>query len=115
MSLFRTPQIVLFTRDDHGLEPVADGQHAAVILWTDDVSAGYERLIELGARPVKPPEPWFDRLLIAWVEDLDGASGSGRTERQVTKPLPQYRSHFDKELHCAVPDFNRYPGCPVRP
>lgn len=34
------------TRDDHGLEPVADGQRAAVILWTDDVSAGFERLIE---------------------------------------------------------------------
>ena len=119
MSLFRTPQVVLFTRDidrasafyhalgfeevfrtplagtpihvdfaldgyriglateastrdDHGLTPVAVGQRAAVILWTDDVPAGYERLIGLGARPVKPPEPWLDRLLIAWVEDLDG-------------------------------------------
>jgi catechol 2,3-dioxygenase-like lactoylglutathione lyase family enzyme len=119
MSLFRTPQIVLFTqdidrasafyqalgfeevfrtpltgtpihvdfaldgyriglateastRDDHGLDPVAAGQRAAVILWTDDVPTGYERLIELGATPVKPPEPWLDRLLIAWVEDLDG-------------------------------------------
>lgn len=60
------------TRDDHGLEPVADGQRAAVILWTDDVSAGFERLVELGAKPVKSPEPWLDRLLIAWAEDPDG-------------------------------------------
>lgn len=119
MSLFRTPQVVLFTRDidrasafyqalgfeevfrtpltgtpihvdfalegyriglateastrdDHGLAPVAEGQRAAVILWTDDVPSGYERLIELGATPVKLPEPWLDRLLVAWVEDLDG-------------------------------------------
>jgi hypothetical protein len=43
-----------------------------VILWTDDTPAGYERLRQLGAAPVKAPEPWLDRLLIAWVEDLDG-------------------------------------------
>jgi len=60
------------TRDDHGLDPVADGQRAAVVLWTDDVPSGYEQLIELGATPVKSPEPWLDRLLIAWVEDPDG-------------------------------------------
>ncbi|SDS21805.1 VOC family protein [Microlunatus soli] len=60
------------TRDDHGLDPVANGQRAAVILWTDDVPAGYARLIELGAAPVKPPSPWLERLLIAWVEDPDG-------------------------------------------
>ncbi|KNX36464.1 VOC family protein [Luteipulveratus halotolerans] len=119
MSLFRTPQIVLFTRDieravtfysalgfeeafrtpevgtpihvdlvlddyriglaaesstrhDHGLDPVAVGQRAAVILWTDDVRAGHARLIELGAKPIKAPAPWLDHLLIAWVEDLDG-------------------------------------------
>lgn len=60
------------TRDDHGLDPVVDGQRAAVILWTDDTPAGYARLQALGAEPVRPPEPWLDRLLIAWVEDLDG-------------------------------------------
>lgn len=60
------------TRDDHGLDPVAEGQRAAVILWTDDVPAGYAGLVELGATPIKSPEPWLDRLLIAWVEDLDG-------------------------------------------
>lgn len=60
------------TREDHGLEPIADGQRAAVILWTDDVTSGYEMLISLGATPVKPPEPWLDRLLIAWAQDPDG-------------------------------------------
>ncbi|MFC6006956.1 VOC family protein [Angustibacter luteus] len=119
MSLFRTPQVVLFsrdlprtvsfyealgfeevfrtptegspihvdlvldgyriglasegsTRDDHGLEPVAHGQRAAVILWTDDAAASYARLQEVGATPVKEPQPWLGRLLIAWVEDPDG-------------------------------------------
>ncbi len=60
------------TRGDHGLDPVVTGQRAAVILWTDDTPAAYSRLQELGATPVKPPEPWLDRLLIAWVEDPDG-------------------------------------------
>jgi catechol 2,3-dioxygenase-like lactoylglutathione lyase family enzyme len=49
------------TRDDHGLSPVAEGQRAAVILWTDDTRAGYERLQQLGARPVKSPNRgWID-------------------------------------------------------
>jgi len=60
------------TRHDHGLEPVVTGQRAAVILWTDDAPQGYDRLQELGAKPVKAPSSWLDRLLIAWVEDLDG-------------------------------------------
>jgi catechol 2,3-dioxygenase-like lactoylglutathione lyase family enzyme len=60
------------TRDDHGLHPVADGQRAAVILWTDDVPSAYARLVELGAKSLKPPSPWLDRLLIAWAEDPDG-------------------------------------------
>ena len=60
------------TRGDHGLDPVVEGQRAAVILWTDDTPAGYERLIGLGATPVKPPEPWLETLLIAWVQDPDG-------------------------------------------
>ncbi|KSU67133.1 VOC family protein [Arthrobacter sp. NIO-1057] len=60
------------TREDHGLDPIADGQRAAVILWTDDVTSGYEMLISLGATPIKPPEPWLDRLLIAWAQDPDG-------------------------------------------
>lgn len=60
------------TREDHGLSPVTNGQRAAVILWTDDTPAGYARLLQLGATPVKSPEPWLDRLLIAWAEDPDG-------------------------------------------
>jgi catechol 2,3-dioxygenase-like lactoylglutathione lyase family enzyme len=60
------------TRDDHGLAPVTHGQRAAVILWTDDTPAEYARLLELGATPVKSPEPWLSRLLIAWAEDPDG-------------------------------------------
>ncbi|MFC4786220.1 VOC family protein [Nocardioides sp. MAHUQ-72] len=60
------------TRDDHGLDPVVAGQRAAVILWTEDTPAAYARLQELGAAPVKGPEPWLDRLLIAWAEDPDG-------------------------------------------
>ncbi|QIV86082.1 VOC family protein [Glutamicibacter mishrai] len=60
------------TREDHGLEPVASGQRAAVILWTDDVPVAYARLVELGANAIKPPERWLENLLIAWVEDPDG-------------------------------------------
>jgi catechol 2,3-dioxygenase-like lactoylglutathione lyase family enzyme len=60
------------TRHDHGLDPVVEGQRAAVILWTDDTPRGYARLKELGATPVKEPSLWLGRLLIAWVEDLDG-------------------------------------------
>jgi catechol 2,3-dioxygenase-like lactoylglutathione lyase family enzyme len=60
------------TRDDHRLEPVARGQRAAVILWTDDTEAAFRLLQELGGRPVRPPYPWLDHLLIAWVEDPDG-------------------------------------------
>ncbi len=60
------------TRSDHGMDPVVSGQRAAVILWTDDTPAAYERLQELGAKPVRAPEPWLERLLIAWVEDPSG-------------------------------------------
>ena len=59
-------------RDDHGLDPVAHGQRAVVVLWTDDTAAAYQRLLELGATPVRPPSPWLGRLLIAWAEDPDG-------------------------------------------
>ncbi|MGC3994372.1 MAG: VOC family protein [Propionicimonas sp.] len=59
-------------REDHWLEPVASGQRAAVVLWTDDVRAGFDRLVELGAEPVHEPSMWLDRLLIAWLTDPDG-------------------------------------------
>src|SRR3954447_4438021 len=60
------------TRHDHGLDPVVDGQRAAVILWTEDTRVAYSHLREAGAMLVKAPAPWLDRLLIAWVQDPDG-------------------------------------------
>jgi catechol 2,3-dioxygenase-like lactoylglutathione lyase family enzyme len=63
---------VASTRDDHGLDPVARGQRAAVILWTDDVEAAYADVQAAGAKPLSPPHGWLGRLSIAWVEDPDG-------------------------------------------
>lgn len=60
------------TRDDHGLDPVTAGQHTAVVLWTDDTAAAYERVLSLGAPAIKGPHIWLDRLLIAWAADPDG-------------------------------------------
>jgi catechol 2,3-dioxygenase-like lactoylglutathione lyase family enzyme len=60
------------TRDDHGLDPVTEGQHTAVILWTDDTAAAYEHVISLGAPEIEGPHVWLDRLLIAWTADPDG-------------------------------------------
>jgi hypothetical protein len=60
------------SRDDHGLDPIATGQRAAVILWTDDTETAYAELLALGAPPLKPPHVWLDRLLIAWTADPDG-------------------------------------------
>src|SRR3990170_8091057 len=39
---------VASTRDDHGLDPIAEGQRAAVILWTDDTAAAYAALVSAG-------------------------------------------------------------------
>lgn len=58
--------------EDHDLHPIFDGQRAALIRWTDDVPSGDEKLLSLGATPVKLPEPWLDGLLISWVGDADG-------------------------------------------
>lgn len=60
------------TREDHGLDPVVAGQRAALTLWTENTAAAYSRLQEVGGTPVKAPEAWLDRLLIAWAEDPDG-------------------------------------------
>jgi glyoxylase I family protein len=60
------------TRDDHGLDPVTEGQHTAVVLWTDDTAAAYERVLSLGAPAIKSPHVWLGRLLIAWTADPDG-------------------------------------------
>lgn len=60
------------TRDDHGLDPIADGQRAAVIMGSDHVVADYERLVAGGCPGLKPPHRWLDRLTIAWLADPDG-------------------------------------------
>lgn len=60
------------TRDDHGLDPVTEGQRAAVILWTDDTPAAFADLTARGFPPLAPPHPWLGRLLVAWVSDPDG-------------------------------------------
>lgn len=63
---------VASTRDDHGLDPVTEGQRAAVVLWTDDTPAAFADLTARGAPPLAPPHSWLGRLLIAWVADPDG-------------------------------------------
>lgn len=63
---------VASTRDDHGLDPVPSGQRAAVILWTDDTAAAYEKLTADGAPALAAPHVWLGRLLIAWTADPDG-------------------------------------------
>jgi hypothetical protein len=63
---------VASTRDDHGLQPIAEGQRAAVVLWTDDTAEDYEHLVDRGVPVLAPPHPWLERLLIAWVADPDG-------------------------------------------
>ncbi len=63
---------VASTRDDHGLDPVPEGQRAAVILWTDDTPAAFAELVANGAPGLVSPHEWLERLLIAWVADPDG-------------------------------------------
>jgi len=43
------------TRDDHGLDPVATGQRAAVVLWTEDVRSAYAELVAAGVPGLKEP------------------------------------------------------------
>ena len=59
-------------RDDQGLDPVANGQRAAVFLWTDDVEAAFKELTAKGAPALAPPDEWLGRLRIAWIADPDG-------------------------------------------
>ena len=71
------------TRDDHGLQPVAEGQRAAVVLWTDDTPKAYERVVEAGAPALAAPHEWLGRLLVAWTADPDGHP------IQMVQPLPR--------------------------
>ncbi|MBX6748434.1 MAG: VOC family protein [Micromonosporaceae bacterium] len=63
---------VASSRADHGLDPIPQGQRAAVILWTDDTAGAYEELVASGAPALAPPHEWLGRLLIAWTADPDG-------------------------------------------
>ena len=63
---------VASTRDDHGLDPVPEGQRAAIILWTDDTRAAFAEVTANGAHGLVPPHEWLGRLLIAWIADPDG-------------------------------------------
>lgn len=63
---------VASSRDDHGLDPVPEGQRAAVVLWTDDIAAAFTRLTADGAPALADPYEWLGRLLIAWIADPDG-------------------------------------------
>lgn len=63
---------VASTRQDHGIDAMAHGQRAAVIVWTDDTTAAYDTLTARGVPGLKGPHTWLGRLLIAWVADPDG-------------------------------------------
>ncbi len=63
---------VASTRQDHGLDPVPNGQRAAVILWTDDTATAFAELTANGAPALVDPHKWLGRLLIAWIADPDG-------------------------------------------
>jgi glyoxylase I family protein len=63
---------VASSRDDHGLDPVADGQRAVIVLWTDDTAAAYDEVVASGAPALASPHTWLGRLLIAWTADPDG-------------------------------------------
>jgi len=60
------------TRVDHGLDPVTDGQRAAVILWSDDTRSALAELGAHGATVLAEPYEWLGRLLIAWAADPEG-------------------------------------------
>jgi glyoxylase I family protein len=63
---------VASTRDDHGLDPVPQGQRAAVVVWTDDVRSAFDALVAEGVPALKEPHEWLGRLMIAWLADPDG-------------------------------------------
>lgn len=60
------------TRDDRGLDPIPDGQRAAVILWTDDTAAAFTELTASGVPALVAPHICLGRLLIAWIAEPDG-------------------------------------------
>jgi catechol 2,3-dioxygenase-like lactoylglutathione lyase family enzyme len=63
---------VASTRADHGLDPIGEGQRAAVVVWTDDIAAAFAHMTANGSPALAAPHEWLGRLLIAWVADPDG-------------------------------------------
>jgi glyoxylase I family protein len=63
---------VASTRADHGLDPIGEGQRAAVVLWTDATAEAFAYITANGAPGLAAPHRWLGRLLIAWVADPDG-------------------------------------------
>jgi hypothetical protein len=43
-----------------------------VVLRTDDVPGAYAELVRRGVPGLRPPGPWLESLVIAWVADPDG-------------------------------------------
>jgi len=60
------------SREDHGLQPIPQGQRAAIVLWTEDTEAAYAALAAKGVQGLRAPHEWLGRLFIAWVADPDG-------------------------------------------
>ncbi len=63
---------VASTRADHGLNPISEGQRAAVVVWTHDTISAFDGMTASGAVALAAPHEWLGRLLIAWVADPDG-------------------------------------------
>jgi len=60
------------SQEDHGLQPIPQGQRAAIALWTEDTEAAYAALRAKGVQGLRAPHEWLGRLFIAWVADPDG-------------------------------------------
>lgn len=58
---------------DHGITRHDEGgRHTAVVLWTDNTLAAYDRLVRQGVTPLAAPRMWLDRFFLAWLADPDG-------------------------------------------
>ncbi len=59
-------------RERHGLDVSSDGNAVELVLWTDDLAADWQRLVEAGATPMAGPEDLPTGLSVAWAADPDG-------------------------------------------
>lgn len=61
---------VVAARHVHGLEVSSDGNAVEVCLWSDDVDAAFESMLQAGGRPVREPHDFQGgRLRTSWVRD----------------------------------------------